>query len=84
MRAIVKPLPVLYACQGCAEFGQLARDVGAFFDRGGAVEMVWLGSGRDLKPSTRFPIVALDGCNRACARRWLEGHGITAESSFVI
>ena len=84
MRAIVKPLPVLYACQGCAEFGQLARDVGAFFDRGGAVEMVWLGTGRDRKPTTRFPIVALDGCGKACARRWLEGHGVSAERSFVI
>ena len=84
MRAIVNPLPVLYACQGCAEFGQLARDVGAFFDQAGALEMVWLGSGRSLKPTTRFPIFALDGCGRACARRWLEGHGIAADESYVL
>lgn len=84
MRAILSPLPVLYACQGCAEFGQFARDVGAFFDQAGAVEMVWLGSGAVLKPTTRFPIFALDGCGKACARAWLERHGVTVDESYVL
>jgi uncharacterized metal-binding protein len=84
MRVVLRPLPVLYACQGCAEVGQRARDVGALFDRARALEMVWLGSGGDPKPTTRFPVFALDGCAKACARRWLGGHGIRAEHSFVI
>ena len=84
MRVVLQPLPVLYACQGCAEFGQRARDVGAIFDRAGALEMVWLGSGAGPTPTTRFPVFALDGCAKACARRWLTEHGIAAERSFVI
>ena len=84
MRVVLRPLPVLYACQGCAEFGQLAREVGALLDRGGAVEMVWLGAGPELKPKPRFPIYALDGCAKACALRWLEGHGIAAQRSYVL
>jgi uncharacterized metal-binding protein len=84
MRAILSPLPVLYACQGCAELGQLARDVGAFFDQAGTLEMVWLGSGRSLTPTTRFPIFALDGCGKACARRWLEARGVTPERHWVL
>jgi uncharacterized metal-binding protein len=84
MGVIVTPLPVLYACQGCKEFGQLARDVGALFDQAGALEMVWLGAGRERKPKARFPIFALDGCSRGCARRWLEEHGVAAERSFVL
>lgn len=83
-RAVVKPLPVLYACQGCPEFGQLARDVGALLDRAGVAEMVWLGSGRDLRPTQRYPVLALDGCGKACALRWLERRGIAAERSYVL
>lgn len=82
--AIVTPLPVLYACQGCAEFGQLARDVGAFFDQAGAVEMVWLGAKGELKPTQRYPIVALDGCGKACALRWLARQGVSADASYVL
>jgi len=83
VRAIVRPLPVLYACQGCPEFGQMAREVGALLDWNGVAEMVWLGA-PDLKRSSRFPIVALDGCGKACALRWLERHRIVPESSYVL
>jgi len=83
-RVVVKPLPVLYACQGCPEFGQIAREVGALLDRGGVAEMVWLGASPDLKPMRRFPIFALDGCDKACALRWLEAHGTAAERSYVL
>jgi uncharacterized metal-binding protein len=84
MRVIVKPFPVLYACQGCPEFGQTARDVGAFLDRGGFAEMIWLGASRNSKPTQRFPIFALDGCAKACARRWLAEHGVAAQRSYVL
>jgi uncharacterized metal-binding protein len=82
--AIVRPLPVLYACQGCAQFGQLARDVGAFFDQAGALEMVWLGAERKLEPTQRYPVFALDGCAKGCAARWLGERGIVPDDLFVL
>ena len=83
MRVIVRPFPVLYACQGCPQFGQIAREVGAALERRGLAEMVWLGAA-DVEPKTRFPIFALDGCAQACARRWLAGHGVAARRSYVL
>ena len=84
MRATVRLLPVLYACQGCARFGQAARDAGAVLERRGLVEMVWLGAlGHTAMPKSRYPILALDACDEACARRWLEQRGVTPERSYV-
>ncbi len=84
MNAVLRPLPVLYACQGCAEFGTLAHEVGTSLDWNGVAELVWLGAAPDLRRRSRFPIVALDGCGKACALRWLERHGITPERRYVI
>ena len=83
MKVVLRALPVLYACQGCPEFGETAREVGVILDRQGVAEMVWLGA-PDLKRRSRFPIVALDGCGKACARRWLERHGIPPERAYVL
>lgn len=84
MRATVRLFPVLYACQGCARFGQAARDAGAILERRGVVELVWLGGlGNAAMPKSRYPILALDGCDEACARRWLEQRGVTPERSYV-
>jgi len=82
--AIVRPLPVLYACQGCAQFGQLARDVGAFFEQAGALEMVWLGARRKPERPQRYPILALDGCEKGCAARWLGERGVVPEGVYVL
>jgi uncharacterized metal-binding protein len=88
MRVVLKPLPVLYACQGCPEFGQLARDVGVALDREAVAELVWLGDGkggvRDLRPTQRFPVFSLDACAKGCARRWLAERGIAAQRSYVL
>jgi uncharacterized metal-binding protein len=83
MRAVLRPLPVLYACQGCAEFGQGARDAGAALDRAGRAQLVWLG-GRDVMPAQRYPTLALDGCHRGCAVRWLEERGIVVDRAYVL
>jgi uncharacterized metal-binding protein len=84
VRVVVKPLPVLYACQGCPEFGQTAQDVGALLDRAGVAQLVWLGAAPDAPPVQRYPILALDGCDKACALRWLGQRGISPQRSYVL
>lgn len=80
---------MLVACQGCAEFGQAARDVALLLDRRGYGEVAWLGDSPRLgiaraKAKTRFPIVCLDACERGCARRWLSDAGIAPQRCFVL
>jgi uncharacterized metal-binding protein len=72
-------LPVLYACQGCAEFGQGARQLGERLDRAGLAQLVWLGAATKPLLSERFPIHSLDGCARGCARQWLLMQGVQPE-----
>jgi len=79
----VRPLPVLYACQGCAAHGQTARDVAALVEQAGLGETAWLGTPR-LEPKARFPLMALDGCADGCARRWLAQRGITPDRHYVL
>jgi len=79
----VRPLPVLYACQGCAAHGQAARDVAALIEKAGLGEAAWLGTPR-LEPKARFPLMALDGCADGCARRWLAQRGITPDRHYVL
>lgn len=84
MRIVLKPLPVLYACQGCPEFGQRARDFAAGLDAKGEAEMVWLGANPEPAPTQRYPVYAVDGCDKACAVRWLASHGMTPERTFIL
>jgi uncharacterized metal-binding protein len=79
----VKPLPVLYACQGCPRFGQRAREVAALVERAGLAETAWLGT-PGLEPKARFPILALDGCAEGCAVRWLAQRGAFADRHYVL
>lgn len=85
MKVVLRPLPVLYACQGCAEFGQRAREHAAALDRNGRGQLIWLGAVRpDATATQRFPILALDGCGKGCARRWLAERGVVPDRHFVI
>jgi len=86
---LLTPLPVLVACQGCAEFGQAARDVALLMDRRGCGDLAWLGATRDLatirtKVGSRYPVVCIDACARGCARRWLEAAGVGPDRHFVL
>jgi uncharacterized metal-binding protein len=86
---LLTPMPVLVACQGCAEFGQAARDAALLIDRRGGGELAWLGASRDLaniraKVGSRFPVVCIDGCARGCARRWLEAAGVRPDRDLVL
>lgn len=89
MKAILRPLPVLFACQGCPAFGQAARDAAALLDARGYAEMAWLGGGADegtlaSRARSRYPVYALDACHERCAERWLRGQGAEAERGFVL
>lgn len=79
----VRPLPVLYACQGCEAHGHTAREVAALVERAGLAETAWLGT-PGLEPKARFPIIALDGCGEHCALRWLALHGVRADDHYVL
>jgi uncharacterized metal-binding protein len=87
-RVIVKPVPVLIACQGCPAFGQVAREVARLLDERRLVECGWLGASEDLpalrqKARSRFPVFCLDGCEKGCARAWVMGE-VRPERWFVL
>ena len=46
--------------------------------------MVWLGAAKEINPTQRYPVFAVDGCSKGCALRWLAEHGITAERSYIV
>ena len=87
---MVRPLPVLFACQGCPQFGDMAHEVAVLLDSRGHAEAAWLGaSGRDehqlaAKARARFPVFAIDGCARRCACQWLATCGVKAQRQFIL
>ena len=87
---VVRMLPVVYACSGCSSAGQLADQVARRLDRRGLAEMasiagIGAGDAQQLsRAKTRFPIIAIDGCANACARRCLERHGIEPARHYVL
>ncbi len=90
MRIVLRPLPVLYACAGKSVSG--AREAAAALDRRGQAECASLpgpGPGEDVaaclsRARSRYPIFVIDGCANACARRFLESHGVTAQQHCVL
>lgn len=83
MRILLRPLPVIYACAGCPEFGYAAPRVAQALDRRGKAEMAWLGQ-RGPKPIARFPIFSLDACERGCAKKWLEERGLQVQRAILL
>jgi uncharacterized metal-binding protein len=74
--------PLVYACSGCSSAAQLANHVAVRLDRSGIAEMSCIaGVGGDVPSLVKLassgrPIIALDGCQLACARHCLLRHGI--------
>jgi uncharacterized metal-binding protein len=83
VRYVLRPLPVLYACAGCPEFGYAAPRVGRALDLAGKAELCWLGSPRPMALA-RFPVYSLDACERRCAKRWLEERGVQVQRAIVL
>ena len=87
---MARVLPVLYACSGCTSAGELADHVARELDRAGIVEMGSLAGIGAQEPQqlsrarSRFPVIAVDGCASACARRCLERNGIEPSRHYVL
>ena len=86
---LLRAFPVLVACQGCAEFGQAARDVALLLDRRGCGDLAWLGATRQLatlrtKVASRYPVYCLDACDKGCAQRWLAEARVAPQQCFVL
>jgi uncharacterized metal-binding protein len=79
----VRPLPVLYACQGCDRYGQAAREPAERLERRGRAAAAWIGA-PGLAPKARFPLIALDACEEACARQWLQQRGARVDGHYVL
>jgi uncharacterized metal-binding protein len=90
MTVVLRPMPVLFACQGCPEFGQTARDVGTILDQQRLAESHWIGAPAcnywqlTSTARSRFPVYALDGCAKHCTQHWLAGHGVRAQRHFTL
>lgn len=83
MRILLRPLPVVFACAGCPEFGYSAPRVAQAIDRMGKGEVAWLGA-PGPKPLARFPCYSLDACERRCAKRWLEERGVQVQRAILL
>ena len=84
MKSLLRPLPVVFACRGCAEFGTRAGEAAAALDRRGLAEACALDDACLAKARSRYPVYALDGCARGCALRWLAEHGVAAHRHEVL
>lgn len=87
---VVRTLPVVYACSGCSSAGQLADHVARRLDRAGLAEMASIAgiAAEDAqqlsRARSRFPVIVIDGCPNACARRCLERHGVEPARHYVL
>ena len=85
-----KSYPLVYSCSGCSSAAQLANYVAVRLDRLGVAEMSCIaGVGGDVKPLVRKatsgrPVIAIDGCALACAKRCLARHGVEPARYYLL
>ncbi len=76
------PKPIVYACSGCSDAGELADRIARQLARDGAAEMSCLaGIGGRVKHLVAIAenagrVLAIDGCPINCARKTLELAGV--------
>ena len=85
-----KATPIVYACSGGCSTGQMANYIALCLDRARAAKMSSI-AGVGGAVSTMIaaaksgrPVVAIDGCERHCARRCLARQGITPFKHYAI
>lgn len=91
VKIVVRVLPLVYACAGCSGAAAAAKEAAQQLDRLGLAEMSYLdgpGGGDDpvlvAKARSRAPVLAIDGCQLACASRWLARHGVEPARSYTL
>ncbi|MEW6304125.1 MAG: putative zinc-binding protein [Verrucomicrobiota bacterium] len=78
-----EPLPIVYACSGCSDAGELADRIARKLTRDGVAEMSCLaGIGGRVKSllakgTNARRILVIDGCPIACAKKTLQLAGLT-------
>lgn len=85
----LRALPVVFACHGCAQYGDRAHEVASVLDAWGLAEASWLGAGAAedqlaSKARSRFPVFVVEGCAKRCAGQWLAKHGARVQREFVL
>lgn len=85
MRKDKENLPLVYCCTGCSNTAQTANYVALQLDKRGVAEMsgsagVAAGIPFFLKIArSGRPVIVLDGCPLACAKKSLAQHGISPD-----
>lgn len=85
--ASVNPEPLVYACSGASNLGQLSNEVAIRLDRAGLAEMSCAEAvGIEADPPyaaarSGRPVIAISGCPLACAKRLLTEHGVEVTHS---
>ncbi len=85
-----QPEPLVYACSGASNLGQLTNEIAIRLDRSGLAEMscaeaVGIEAGAPYAAAlSGRPVVAISGCPLACASRLLVEHGVTVTSAFQL
>lgn len=85
MRKDKENLPLIYCCTGCSNTAQMANYVALQLDKRGVAEMsgsagVAAGIPSLLKIArSGRPVIVLDGCPIACAKKSLAQHNITPD-----
>ena len=75
-------LPLVYSCSGCSSAAQMANHIALELDRAKVAEMSCIaGVGGGVAPLVQLaqsgrPVVAIDGCQLACARQCLVNQGV--------
>jgi uncharacterized metal-binding protein len=82
MDRALRAIPVLYACRGC-ERDQPARAVARLLDQRGLGEAYLSGAEAD-RARARFPVYAIEGCEKACASGWLAAIGVRPLQCFFL
>ena len=85
-----QPEPLVYACSGASNLGQLTNEIAVRLDREGLAEMSCAEAvGIEARPPYEAAlsgrsVVAISGCPLACARRLLAEHGVAVARSIQL
>jgi uncharacterized metal-binding protein len=84
MTWVVKPRPVLFACEGCSEGARFAGEVTDALNRRRFAERAYFDATGFSKAAARYPVFVIEGCATACAKLLLARRGIKPHRSFVV